>query len=99
MSESTAYLSPSLISPIAIPETLLLIFIPASIRASDPAQTDAIEDDPLDSKISDTILTVYGQSSGITFLRARCANIPWPISLLDVPLRGLASPVEKGGKL
>ena len=99
ISDNTAYLSPSVIKPIAIPETLLLILIPASINARDPAQTEAIEDDPLDSKISETILTVYGQSDGITFFRALWARFPWPTSLLEVPLNGLASPVENGGKL
>ena len=42
----------------AIPETPPLILIPASISAIDPAQTVAIEDEPLDSRISDTTLTV-----------------------------------------
>ena len=38
----------------AIPETGLLILIPASINASVPAQTVAIEEEPLDSRISET---------------------------------------------
>ena len=70
MSDKTANLSFSLISPIAIPDTGFLILIPASIRAKVPAQTEAIEEEPLDSKTSETILTVYGQSVGITFFSA-----------------------------
>ena len=42
----------------AIPDTLLLILIPASINAIEPAHTDAIDDEPFDSNISETILTV-----------------------------------------
>ena len=83
----------------AIPETGLDIFTPASIKAIVPEHTVAIDDDPFDSRTSETTLTVYGQSSGNTFPSALWAKFPWPISLLDVPLRGLASPVENGGKL
>ena len=36
---------------------------------------------------------------GTILFSALCARFPCPISLLEVPLRGLASPVEKGGKL
>jgi len=50
--------SSSFTSPIAIPETGLRIGTPASINASDPAQTVAIEDEPLDSKISEITRTV-----------------------------------------
>ena len=64
-----------------------------------PAQTVAIDDEPLDSKTSETTRTVYGQSSGITFLSARCARFPCPTSRRDVPLSGRASPVQNGGKL
>ena len=61
MSESMAYLdlsSLSEINPIAIPETGFFMFIPASIRANVPAQTVAIDDEPLDSRMSETILIV-----------------------------------------
>ena len=64
-----------------------------------PEQTVAIEDEPLDSNTSDTTRTVYGQSAGIIPFKARCAKFPCPTSLRDVPLMGLASPVENGGKL
>jgi len=42
----------------AIPATFDLIGTPASINDKEPEQTDAIEDEPLDSKISDTTLIV-----------------------------------------
>jgi hypothetical protein len=54
MSERITTLSPSLISPMAIPETGFLIGTPASISAMEPPQTVAIEEEPLDSRISDT---------------------------------------------
>ena len=41
----------------AIPDTGFLSFTPASIRASVPAQTVAIDDEPFDSRMSDTIRT------------------------------------------
>src|SRR5690606_23805649 len=99
ISDNTANLSPSVIKPIAIPETGFVIWIPASINAKVPEQTVAIEEEPLDSNTSETILTVYGQSAGIIPFNARCAKFPCPTSLREVPLKGLASPVEKGGKL
>ena len=67
MSERIEYLSPSEIKPMAIPETGLDIFTPASIKAIVPEHTVAIDDDPFDSRTSETTLTVYGQSSGNTF--------------------------------
>ena len=59
ISESTAYLSSPafLINPIAIPDTGFLIFTPASISANVPAQTVAMEEEPLDSRISETTRT------------------------------------------
>ena len=53
MSDKTAKLSPSLIKPIAIPATGFFIGTPPSIRAREPAQTDAIEEEPFDSRISE----------------------------------------------
>ena len=47
----------------AIPATCSFNGQPASMRASDPPQTLAIDDEPFDSIISDTIRTVYGNSS------------------------------------
>src|SRR5690606_24991548 len=103
MSLKTAYLPvcSSMIKPMAIPETGELIFIPASINANDPAQTVAIEDDPFDSKMSETTRIVYGFASpcGKTCLRERIAKFPCPTSLRPGPLFGRTSPTEKEGKL
>src|SRR2546423_1055684 len=49
--------------PIAMPATGLRIGTPASIRASDEPHTEAIDDEPLDSRMSDTTRIVYGKSS------------------------------------
>ncbi len=54
MSESTAKPSVSLISPMAMPATGALSGTPASISESDAPHTDAIEDEPFDSVISET---------------------------------------------
>ena len=42
----------------ATPATGFFSGTPASIIASDPPQTDAIDDDPFDSRISETSRTV-----------------------------------------
>jgi len=78
MSDKTLKSLPSLIKPIAIPATGSLIGTPASINASDAPQTVAIEEEPLDSVISDTILKVYGNASfeGSEELIALHANLP-----------------------
>ena len=65
MSVRTANLSPSFTKPIAIPATGALIGTPASINAKEAPQTEAIEDEPLDSVISDTTRMVYGNSSKV----------------------------------
>src|SRR3989442_859367 len=54
MSDSTAKRLPSLIRPIAIPATCALTGTPASISARLPPQTEAIDEEPLDSVISET---------------------------------------------
>ena len=74
---------------------------PASIRASDEPHTDAIDDEPLDSRMSDTTRIVYGKSSvlGTTGTSARSASAPWPMSRRLTPPILPASPTEKGGKL
>ena len=54
MSVSTAKRGPSLIRPIAMPATCALIGTPASISARQPPQTEAIDDEPFDSVISET---------------------------------------------
>ncbi len=58
MSVRIAYFLPSLMSPIATPATEARIGTPASIIASEPPQTVAIELEPLDSRISDTMRSV-----------------------------------------
>jgi hypothetical protein len=64
--------------PIAMPATGALIGTPASISDSDDPQTDAIDDEPLDSRMSDTTRIVYGNSSidGIIGTSARSASAP-----------------------
>ena len=47
----------------ATPAQAALIGTPASIRASEPPQTVAIEDEPFDSRTSETMRRVYGNSS------------------------------------
>ncbi|MNE27478.1 hypothetical protein D3C80_1208890 [compost metagenome] len=63
MSVRTANFSPSLTRPMAIPATGAFIGTPASIRAREAPQTEAIELEPLDSVISDTTRMVYGNTS------------------------------------
>ena len=58
ISDKIENLSFSLINPIAIPATGSAIGTAASINAKEDPQTVAIEEDPLDSVISDTILNV-----------------------------------------
>ncbi len=55
MSERTTNFSFSLMRPIAIPATGALSSTPASINAKLLPHTDAIELEPLDSVISETI--------------------------------------------
>ena len=64
--------------PIAVPATGALICTPASMSESVEPQTLAIEDEPLLSRISDTIRIVYGKSTslGRTGSRARSARAP-----------------------
>jgi hypothetical protein len=58
MSDRIVVLFFSLIRPIAMPATGAWIGTPASISASVPPQTVAIEEEPLDSRMSDTIRSV-----------------------------------------
>ena len=78
-----------------------MIGTPASISDSDEPQTEAIDDEPLDSRMSDTTRIVYGKSSvlGTTGTSARSASAPWPMSRRLGPRMKPASPTEKGGKL
>ena len=58
MSVRIAYFFPSLMSPIATPATGALSGMPASKQASEPPQIDAIEEEPFDSRISETMRIV-----------------------------------------
>jgi hypothetical protein len=59
-----------------------------------PAQTVAIEEEPLDSN-TQIPHELYKDNQGIMFFQSSdCFR-----DLLQVPLKGRASPVEKGGKL
>ncbi len=101
MSDSTTKRPSSAIMPIAMPATGRTTGTPASIRARQPPQTVAIEDDPFDSEMSDTRRTVYGKASGAgsTAASARCARLPCPISRRPGPRSARTSPTEEGGKL
>ena len=59
---------PSVMSPMAMPETGRLIFMPASIRACVPPQTEAIDDDPVDSRMSET------NANGVDILQRDAAS-------------------------
>ena len=87
--------------PMATPATGASIGTPASNSASEPPQTVAIDDEPFDSRMSETTRIVYGKSSscGSTGSSARRASTPWPISRRPGERRNFTSPTEKGGKL
>ena len=64
--------------PQEIPATIFLIGTPAAIKDIQDAQVDAMEVEPLDSKVSDTVRIAYGNSSsdGSTGISARSASAP-----------------------
>src|ERR1044071_6778379 len=101
MSVRIAYLLPSITRPIATPATGAFMGTPASIKASEPPHTVAIDDEPFDSVISDTMRIVYGNvvSSGRAASSARRANAPCPISRRPGLPKRPVSPTEYGGKL
>ncbi len=78
MSERITNLSPSVISPMAMPATGFFSGTPASIKLKVLAQTLAILVEPLLVTISDTVRIVYGKSStaGIIGSKARSASAP-----------------------
>ena len=80
----------------AIPATGEEIGTPASISASELPQTEAIDEEPFDSVISETTRMVYGKASmvGITASTPRLARRPWPISRRFGPIMRPASPTE-----
>src|SRR3989344_3263012 len=101
MSVRTLYVFPSDMRPIAIPATGRVIGTPASIRAIVPAQTVAIEVEPLDARHSETMRIVYGKISfvGKTARSDFSARAPCPvIRRLNPPTRPV-SPTLNGGKL
>src|SRR5512142_1506374 len=101
ISVSTATREPSLISPIATPAHADFTGPPASNSARDPPHTVAIDDDPFDSRMSETTRIVYGNVSydGRIAWIARSARAPCPTSRREVPRIIFTSPVENGGKL
>ena len=102
MSDSTAKPRSSLISPMAIPATGRFSGTPASISASEPPHTVAIDEDcRCYSVISDTMRNVYGNLSfaGSSGWIARHASLPWPTSRRPGEPMRPASPTEYGGKL
>src|ERR687889_2355588 len=86
--------------PMATPATGALSGTPASISDSEEPQTEAIELEPFDSRMSDTTRIVYGNSStdGTTGTSARSASAPWPMSRRFGPRMKPASPTENGGE-
>jgi hypothetical protein len=84
-----------------MPATCAFSGTPASISARQPPHTEAIDDEPFDSVISETTRIEYGKSAwlGRTATKARLAKRPWPISRrFGVPTRPV-SPVANGGML
>src|SRR3989344_3131817 len=84
----------------AMPAAGATIGTPPSIIARVDPQTEAMEEDPFEDRISDTTRMVYGNTSleGIMAKRALSAKAPCPISLLPGEPILLTSPVLKGGK-
>src|SRR5580658_4093399 len=101
MSVRMAYLSPSTTKPIAIPPHGALSGTPASINASDPPHTLAIDEEPFDSRMSETTRMAYGNSaSGGSRLESDLsASAPCPISRLPVLFFNDTATTENGGKL
>jgi len=85
----------------ATPATCAFSGTPASISARQPPQTEAIDEEPLLSVISETTRIEYWNSSadGSTAASARLARRPCPISRrFGAPTRPV-SPVANGGML
>ncbi len=84
-----------------MPPTGSLIGTPASIRLSVAPQTEAIELEPLDSRMSEITRIVYGKRAGPGRIDAtdRSAKAPWPISRRPGPRIGRTSPTANEGML
>src|SRR4051812_50093084 len=100
MSVMRTCLSFSITSPIEMPATGRLIGTPASIIASVPPHTDAIELEPFDSRISLTRRIVYGNrvAGGGTGLGGGAAHKPGALSRRPRPPVRLAFPARARGE-
>src|SRR2546421_13055773 len=101
MGERLAWRPPSTTPPAAPPAPAPLGGPPASIIERLPPQTLAIELEPFDSVMSETMRSEYGNSASVgrTGSSARRASAPWPISRREVEPKRPTSPTEKGGKV
>ena len=98
---STTKRSPSFTRPIAMPATGALTGTPASISASEEPQTEAIDEEPFDSVISDTTRMVYGNDfhDGITAHAALGEAAVADLAAASGAPKRPVSPTEYGGKL
>src|SRR3989338_10228290 len=99
MSVRILYFSPfsSSIKPIAIPAAGDFIGTPPSIKANVDPHTEAMDEEPLEERISETTRMVYGNLSlgGIIGSRDLSAKAPWPISRRPPPPIRPTSPALK----
>mmetsp|Transcript_464 Transcript_464/g.1756 ORF Transcript_464/g.1756 Transcript_464/m.1756 type:complete len:384 (-) Transcript_464:1207-2358(-) len=91
--------SRSITSPTLMPATCSRTGTPASMRASEPPHTVAMELDPLEPSTSEETRTAKGKSrsSGATAASAFSASAPWPTSRRPTPPTLPTSLVAKGG--
>src|SRR3954470_23140120 len=82
----------------AMPATGRSIGTPAFISERLEPHTEAIDDEPFDSRMSETTRIVYGKSStdGTTGTSARSASAPWPMSRRFGPPRRPRLPDREG---
>ena len=68
--------------PTVMPAQVFVMGTPASMSARHPPVTEAIDDEPLDSVMSDTSRIVYAKSSALGRIPSseRSASMPCPIS-------------------
>src|SRR5260370_37302957 len=99
MSVRMAYCSPSFTNPIATPATGAFKGTPASISDNDAPQTVAIDDDPFDSKMSETTRIAHGHDSSVGSPPepARSPSAPCPHSRSPAPRLNPTSPTEHAG--
>src|ERR1051325_10318595 len=84
----------------ATPATAERIGTPASNSASEPPQTEAIDDEPFDSMMSETMRIVYGNSSngGRTPPSGRLERALGEIAMADFATRGAAHRADFTGR-